>query len=58
VPLAPIVAAAGLAPGRARVRHYPCDHFDTLGAGEWFGAAADHQTQFLAGVLSAAPVPA
>ncbi len=47
--------AAWLATGRARVRHYPADHFDVFGDGAWTQQAAAHQVAFLEDVLSTAP---
>lgn len=43
--------AAFSAGGRARVRHYPCDHLGPLGAQR--DAMATHQVEFLASVLGA-----
>lgn len=47
------VKAAFSAAGRARVRHYPCDHLDPLGGQR--DAMAGHQLEFL-GSVQGAPV--
>lgn len=48
-----IIKAAGAATGRARVRRYPCDHLDAVGAQRT--ALAAHQVQFLDSVLGGVP---
>ena len=37
---------------RARIRHYPCDHFDVYPGRRWHECVRDHQAQFLSDVLS------
>lgn len=39
---------------RAKVHHYPCDHFDVWPGHEWFETAASDQLRFLAQTLGSA----
>lgn len=43
----PHAAAKAAFAARAEVRHYPCDHFDVFGGGEWFDQVVGHQIAFL-----------
>jgi pimeloyl-ACP methyl ester carboxylesterase len=43
----PQAAAKAAFRGRAEVRHYPCDHFDTQVGKAWHAAAVAHQVAFL-----------
>jgi hypothetical protein len=40
------------------VRHYPCDHFDVFGAGDWTAPAAQHQAEFVSEILAGDREPA
>ncbi|SHN75801.1 alpha/beta hydrolase [Cryptosporangium aurantiacum] len=48
----PHSAAKAAFRGRAEVRHYPCDHFDTQPGKPWHEPAVAHQAAFLRRVLT------
>jgi len=53
----PQAAAKAAVRARARVHHYPGDHFDVFPGFAWHDAVVDDQVRFLTEVLSAARVP-
>lgn len=52
----PHAAATTAFKARARVRHYPCDHFDVFDPNPWFEPTVTHQIDFLARELARSSV--